>query len=607
MAQPVAPGADINQCPRCKLRFRADVTHCPMDGELLSRLEDPLLGRSIAGRYLVADRIGGGGMGVVYRGRHQVIDREVAIKFLHPRYTQDPRSRQRFIGEARAANQINHEHIIDITDFGETEDGLVYLVMEFLQGRTLESEIGRGAMKPARALHIAAQTASGLARAHELDVFHRDVKPGNVFLLRRGTDPDFVKLLDFGIARFERESRITDQGTLMGTPEYMAPELMQGKVGALTDLYALGCVLFEMLTGRPPFIGTMSEVLVKHLREEPPLASMLVPGLDPDLDVLLVRMLAKNPADRHRDAFHVKDDLNALLDRYPGSRADSARPRPTSSQNLQGVSPSQQRAAATPSQPALRPPSSGSQPSLPPDVSRPTLHIPSESDDWRERVGSYREQLKRLHPRGDVPEAIESAMQRMEETLSTILRLRTEMDGSARELTTKEDDLRATRLRIGHALDELAHDESKLGRLLDAELAEHSAARHAALGAIEAILSRPPVQPIAAKQGQPLSQEDAISLQGFGVAVDNLRTTQARLNRLEQNLDVKRVALKDLGFQMEQLKSRLAALNEESGVSQGITQERVQLADAELKIALAQLVSEAEQVSMHLRRRDSRP
>jgi eukaryotic-like serine/threonine-protein kinase len=586
MTEPVAKGSDINQCPRCKLRFSADVAHCPMDGELLTRLDDPWIGRSIAGRYLVSDKIGGGGMGVIYRGRHQVIDREVAIKFLHPRFTQDPKSRQRFLGEARAANQINHENIIDITDFGETEDGLVYLVMEYLQGRTLEIEVASGPLPPPRALHIAAQTAAGLARAHELGVFHRDVKPANVFLLRRAGDPDFVKLLDFGIARFERESRITDAGTLMGTPEYMAPEQMQGHVGPLTDLYALGCVLYEMLTGRPPFKGTMSEVMVAHLRELPMPPSSLVPGLGADLDPLLLQMLAKNPADRHRDAFHVKDDLNALLERYPGARPDSARPR-----------------QAPPASASQQLPAASARPAAPADAARPTLHIPSESEDWRERVQNYREQLRRLHPSGDVPDAVEAAERRMEETLRTMLRLRKEMDGSARELTTKEDELRATRLRIGHALDELAHDESKLGRAVESELAEARAAEHTARGCIEAVLSRPSLQSIAAKQGEKLTQEDTISLQGFVVAIDNLRTSQARYRRLEQGLEGKRAALKDLRFQMDELKTRLAALNSESGAAQGRTQERVQMADAEIKSALAKLVGEAEQVSSYLRQR----
>ncbi|HKP56456.1 MAG TPA: serine/threonine-protein kinase [Polyangiales bacterium] len=571
MSRAAAPGAETNQCPRCKLRYRSDVTHCLMDGEALVRIEDRWLGRSIAGRYLVEEKIGDGGMGSVYRGRHQVIDREVAIKFLHPRHTQDPKSRQRFLGEARAANQINHENIIDITDFGETDDGHVYLVMEYLQGRTLAQEIANGPLPLPRALHIAAQTAAGLARAHELDVFHRDVKPGNVFLIKRHNDRDFVKLLDFGVARFARESRITDHGVLMGTPEYMAPEQMRaGAVGPTTDLYALGCVLFEMLTGRPPFTGNMSEVLVKHLQLLPPAPSSITPGLPPELDALLAKMLAKEPADRHRDAFHVKDDLLALLERS----APSAPP-----------------AAASPSKPAAPR-------SMPAD--RPTLHIPSEGADWRERVQLYREQLTRRYPAGNAPAAIAAAMQRMEETLMKIMRLRGEMDGSARELTNKEDDLRATRLRIGHALDELAHDESKLGRQLEAEQAELRAAQHAAQGCIEAVLSRPSLATIAAKQDQPLSQEDAISLQGFVVAVEGVRTSQARLRKLEPSQEAKREALKDLAFQIAQLKNRLAMLNVESGASQGETQERVLSADTEIRLAMAQVVTDAETIALHL-------
>jgi serine/threonine-protein kinase len=588
MTEAVAQGADINQCPRCRLRFSADVQHCPMDGEALTRLADPWVGRSIAGRYLVENKIGGGGMGVVYRGRHQVIDRPVAIKFLHPRFTQDPKSRQRFLGEARAANQINHEHIIDITDFGETEDGLVYLVMEYLQGRTLEDEIARGAMEPPRALHIAAQTAAGLARAHELDVFHRDVKPGNVFLTKRGSDPDFVKLLDFGIARFERESRITDAGTLMGTPEYLAPEQMQGQVGPLSDLYALGCVLFEMLTGRPPFTGNMSEVLIKHLRDPPPLASSVKAGLAPEIDALLLQMLSKEPSKRHRDAFHVKDDLSALIERYEPARAKS--------------STSQQLPAAS-QRPVTAPPA---QRTDPPEGGRPTLHIPSEGHDWNERITEYRDQLKRLHPKGGVPEAVEAAMRNMEVTLASMTRLRSEMDGSARELTTKEDELRATRLRVGRALDELAHDESKLGRAIEGELAEVKSAQHAMAGCIEAVLSRPSLSPISGKQGEKISQEDAILIQGFMVAIDNLRTAQTRVSRLLQSLEAKRLALKDLTFQIEQLKDRFATLNTESGAAQRGTQERVQVADAELKMALAQLVNEAERVSVHLRQQRTR-
>ena len=158
---------------------------CPLDGGPLEDLPDPLLARTIGGRYVIIERIGAGGMGTVYRARHDVVGRDVAIKFLAPDLCADPTNRTRFLREARAANRIDHEHIIDITDFGETDDGLVYLVMEFLVGVPLSDPIQDGPLPVPRAVDIAMQIASALSRAHELDVIHRDIKPDNVYLLAR--------------------------------------------------------------------------------------------------------------------------------------------------------------------------------------------------------------------------------------------------------------------------------------------------------------------------------------------------------------------------------------------------------------------------------------
>ena len=220
-----------------------------MDGTSLEEVPDPLIGRTIGGRYLVCELIGTGGMGTVYRGRHQLVGRDVALKFLAPRYARDAAARERFLREARAANRIDHEHIIDITDFGETSDNLVFLVMEYLEGETLSKVIERGPLAPDRALTIAHQLATALARAHELEVIHRDIKPDNIFVLqRRGAD--FVKLLDFGLAKVMGEHRLTATGKVFGTPEYLAPEQARGEtLTGQADQYALGCVLYEMLTG----------------------------------------------------------------------------------------------------------------------------------------------------------------------------------------------------------------------------------------------------------------------------------------------------------------------------------------------------------------------
>jgi serine/threonine-protein kinase len=312
-----------------------------------------------------------------------------------------------------------------------------------------------------------------------------------------------------------------------------------------------------------------------------------VPELIPEIDALIIQLLSKDPQKRHRDAYHLKDDLDALLEKVDPTRSRGGPTMPPGASS-----------APRPNPGSTRPP-----PAEPVDSARPTLHIPSEGQDWSERIAEYRAQLVKLHPQGDVPQPVEKAMRNMEETLAAMTRLKREMDGSARELTTKEDDLRATRLRIGHALDELAHDESKLARAMGAEEAELERAQHAVNGHIGAVLTRPSLAPIAARIGEKITQEDSISIQGFTVAVDQLRTSHARLRQLQQSLEPKRAARKDLAFQIEQLKQRLATLNTESSAAQRHTQDRVQLADAELKLALAQLVSEAEQVSLHLRQK----
>jgi serine/threonine protein kinase len=568
---------EINQCPRCKTRFRGEIAVCPVDGETLQRMQDPLLGRTIAGRYLIEDKIGGGGMGVVYRARHQVIARDVAIKFLHARFTRDPTSRQRFLGEARAANQINHENIIDITDFGETEDGLVYLVMEYLQGRCLDQEIGGRALPAARALGIAIQVAAGLARAHELDVIHRDVKPGNVFLVRRRGESDVVKLLDFGIARFERETRITDRGTLLGTPEYIAPEQARnGEVSPLTDLYALGCVIYEMLVGRPPFMGSMTEVLVKQMRELPAPPSTLMQGIPAELDGLLLKMLQKDPQRRHRDAYHVVEELRALLGQLQDEQPAALESKPA---------------------PSSLEPSAGAREAS----ARPTMHIPIERDEWSDRVALYRQMLTSMHPDGDIPSEVNEAMQRMERVVSTMAVLRGELHGSTHELTAGQDGVRATRLRIGRALDELASDESKLARALDGERNECLAAEDSVNGAIHALLARPAIGDIALRRGQSLSDEDAVVLQGMSMVLDTLREAHQRATKLKRVLERKRTLLEDVRFQMAQLKGRLATLNAETSVSLGHTQERVQTVEAQMRAEMDKLVAEAERVAVYVR------
>ena len=268
-------------CGNCQQVYGYKEKHVCPKGGAAEVPADPLIGATLGGRYLIESFLSSGGMGVVYRAKHSVLDKPLAIKLL--REAQDPMMQQRFLLEAKSACHIGHENIVDITDFGVLDDGRPYLVMEFLQGQSLESVIAKGALPPLRSCRIAEQIARGLHAVHEKGIVHRDLKPGNIFILERGRK-DFVKILDFGIAKVmagTRESlsgganlpnlRATATGTVLGTPEYLSPEQGAGEAfDARVDQYALGCIMYEMLTGQVPFRGNgPMSTLMKHLTEKP--------------------------------------------------------------------------------------------------------------------------------------------------------------------------------------------------------------------------------------------------------------------------------------------------------------------------------------------------
>jgi serine/threonine protein kinase len=258
------------------------------------------------GNYRVTAKLGEGGMGQVFLAEHPVIGSKVAIKAVHSHFARNPEVVSRFVTEARAVNQIGHDHIVSITDFATTPAGDFYFVMEYLQGEMLADQIGRKTFSPARALNIAAQIADALQASHDQGVIHRDLKPGNVLLIEREGTPDFVKVFDFGLAKLTGKdgtvpTHSTGAGIVMGTPFYMSPEQCSGnaEVDHRCDIYALGVILFEMLTGRVPFTGDgYGEVMLKHVNEPPPSARALIASLPPAVDEILARAMAKDPAVR---------------------------------------------------------------------------------------------------------------------------------------------------------------------------------------------------------------------------------------------------------------------------------------------------------------------
>ncbi|MBI5511398.1 MAG: protein kinase [Deltaproteobacteria bacterium] len=315
----------MRYCPRCHQRF-ADADRCPLDGDPLAPLDDPRLGALVGGRYRVLERIGAGGMATVYRARHEARRRDVALKVLAPSLVAEPLQRERFLREGRAMGRLRHRNVVAVFEVGE-DGGDVFLALELLQGVALAERLVKGALPPREAVRYALQVSEALAHAHEAGVVHRDIKPENLFLAADADGAVTVKVLDFGLAFVRSEARLTSLGSVVGTPEYLSPEMARGQDSVpSSDLYALGVVLFEMLTGALPFQGTAPEVIVQHASAPPPALGEALPAA---LRALVASLLAKVPSGRPRDAWHLVKALTAILPGLPEEPSGefSLRPR----------------------------------------------------------------------------------------------------------------------------------------------------------------------------------------------------------------------------------------------------------------------------------------
>jgi len=270
-----------------------------------------LTGQLLSGRYKILERVGAGAMGSVYRAEHTLMKKIVAIKVLHAEQNERNEIITRFQRAAQAAAHIDHPNVCTATDFGEAADGSFFLVMEYLEGRTLKELItAEGRLDANHAVTLMIQVVSALQRAHGLGVVHRDLKPENIFLTRRGFDDEFVKIVDFGIARVQLEGddsvQLTQAGKVYGTPQYLSPEQAVGEeIDARSDLYAVGVVLFEMLTGQPPFTGSsVVQLIGKHVTQKPPSFASIAPDLEVDegLQAVVFKLLEKQPRDRFQNA-----------------------------------------------------------------------------------------------------------------------------------------------------------------------------------------------------------------------------------------------------------------------------------------------------------------
>jgi serine/threonine-protein kinase len=478
-----------------------------------------MLGRVIAGRYRLEVRIGEGGMGVVYRARHVLIDRIVAVKLIRPDLRGETHLRAWMLREARAANRVDHAHIIDIHDIGETEEGELYLVMEYLVGQSLSSELARGTMQLSRGVDILEQMCAALARAHDLGVVHRDLKSDNILLTTRGGRKDFVKILDFGLAHLAMDPRLAPKGAVFGTPEYMAPEQARGEEAtAQSDLYALGVLFFEMLTGQLPFRSDDRETLLEMQRTAiAPRPRSIKPDVLPSAEAIVVKLLEKDRRKRFQDAHHLHEELKTLQRSLPSTPWE---------------------VAATGDNVAPPPP--------PPPQSEGVI-------EWASRAALFSRMVSRAYPAGNPPPDVQSATSQAWDLAARATRLEGEVASHTRKLEALERRGRALRAEIGRKVEELAHEESRALRDLSAEQAEVARLKEAQQQAERAAAQAKQTADLAG--GGPTLR--AI-YERAGATVALVDAKREQLREHEQKAAAKDTQARDLRRQIEELRAQLA-------------------------------------------------
>jgi serine/threonine-protein kinase len=484
--------------------------------------EDPALGKVIAGRYRLEARIGEGGMGIVYRARHVLIDRVVAVKLIRPDLRGETHLRAWMLREARAANRVDHAHIIDIHDIGETDEGELYLVMEYLVGTPLSTELARGPMPISRGVDILEQMGAALSRAHDLGVVHRDLKSDNILLTTRGGRKDFVKILDFGLAALAHDPRLAPKGAVFGTPEYMSPEQARGEqAGPQSDLYALGILFFEMLTGQLPFRANDRETLLEMQRTAPASRPTAIrKDCHPVAERIVLKLLEKDIRKRYRDGHHLLEELKALQRSLPSTSWDKE----------SGDAP-----------PAAAPP--------PPPPPRSPGVI-----EWASRAGLFARMLSRAHPSGNAAAEVQQALATLWDVAAKANNLEGEVASHTRKLEALERRGRALRAEIGRKVEELAQEESRAMRDAGAYGQEEDEARRE-LGLLEqAAREKVAVADGAERAGRATRQV----FEAAGAAMAMVEAKRQWLKTREERRLQREGIARDLRRQIEELRGQLA-------------------------------------------------
>jgi hypothetical protein len=488
------------------------------------RGEDPSLGRVIAGRYRLEARIGEGGMGIVYRARHVLIDRVVAVKLIRPDLRGETHLRAWMLREARAANRVDHAHIIDIHDIGETDESELYLVMEYLIGTPLSTELARGPMPLTRAVDILEQMGAALARAHDLGVVHRDLKSDNILITQRGGRKDFVKILDFGLAALAHDPRLAPKGAVFGTPEYMSPEQARGEqAGPQSDLYALGVLFFEMLVGQLPFRAADRDTLLEMQRTAPaPRPTSIKKDVNPVAEKIILKLLEKEGRKRYRDGHHLLEELKALQRSLPSTSWDK-------------------EAAGEAPAPAAPPPPP------PPPKSAPVT-------EWANRAGLFARMLARAFPAGNATPDLAQAMANIWEVTAKANGLEGEIASHTRKLEALERRGRALRAEIGRKVEELAQEESRALRDAASYGEEEETARRELTAAMQLAKEKVAQADTAERAGQ----GSRAIYEGAGAARAMVEAKRQWLSTREARRTAREAIARDLRRQIEDLRAQLA-------------------------------------------------
>jgi eukaryotic-like serine/threonine-protein kinase len=500
---------------------------------------DPLIGKVVAGRYRLESRLGEGGMGLVYRARHVLIDRVVALKLIRPDLRGETHLRAWMLREAKAANRVDHAHIIDIHDIGETEDGELYLVMEYLVGTPLSAELANGPMPIVRGVDVLEQMCAALARAHDLGVVHRDLKSDNILLTERGGRKDFVKILDFGLAALKRDARLAPKGAVFGTPEYMSPEQARGEdASPSSDLYALGVLFFEMLTGQLPFRSNDRDTLLKMQQTQPPPRPRGIrPDVNPAAEEICLKLLAKTIKDRFRDAHHLQEDLKKLQRSLPSSQAWEVK-------------------ADTPAMP---------QPPPPPQSAGVT--------EWANRAAIFTRMVSRAYSSKEAPSDILAALSQCWDLAARASRLEGEVASLTRKLDALERRGRALRAEIGRKVEDLAQEESRVLREaaahgedvdgVETELVQLERSAQSARAEADAALRSNRIEPSVFER----SGAAAAQFQAKGEQLERYKNRKANCEK----------SARSLRRQIEQLRGQLARYAE--ALEEDLTRGRNQVAE----------------------------